>query len=87
MEPCIEGQFIAIQTKNGKWQYRELQEAEIKELDSLASDIKCSCKVCTHRRQNVSDHWTAYGRTESRSGLKRGMYKYGEGRVLGDGNE
>jgi hypothetical protein len=87
MEPCSEGRFVAIRSKTGKFQYQELQEAEITELGSLASDIKCSCRVCTRRRQNVGDRWTVYGRTESRSGLKRGFYKYGEGIVLGDGKE
>lgn len=87
MELCSEGRFIPVRTKEGKLQYKELPEAELAELDSLASGKKCFCSVCTRRRQNVGDRWTTYGRTESRSGLKRGMYKYGEGRVLGDGNE
>jgi hypothetical protein len=84
MERCTQGNFITTRNENGKLQYKQLTQDQMKEMDLGSSKMECSCSVCSRRRAYEGDKWTDYGRTESRSGKKRGFYKYGEGQVLGE---
>jgi len=43
----------------------------------------CECDICTKRRENVIRE-ASFARGSTRSGAKRGIWKYGEGHRLGE---
>ncbi|KAF7877220.1 hypothetical protein EAF04_000905 [Stromatinia cepivora] len=77
--PCTNGEYVATGKKNkkGKPYYKKVPGGPPK------FDPSCQCKHCTKRRDfagHLNDDSPA---KTSRSGLKRGINKYGEGQMVG----
>ena len=83
---CKVGRYIMKFDKSGKSRLHELSDKEIAKLDAENLDpTPCVCQVCTKRRDFMGEVTAARGST--RSGNKRGFWKYGEGHRLDEADK